>query len=112
MEEAEARQLALVSRYGICCPESHPLTEPLPIDSDDWFREKYLPLSLELRVGFLLPDMHKAMGLPHAPALKPPGMRRGYGTMLLAQAKAQAALREAYVEEFFVRTPSAKRKRG
>ena len=53
------------------------------------------------------PAMHKALSLPHALALKLPDMRRGYGTLVTGQAKAQAALREAYVEQFFAGAPAA-----
>ena len=38
-------------------------------------------------------------------------MQRGYGTLLLGQAKAQTALREAYVEQFLTEAPAAKRRR-
>ena len=73
--------------------------------------EQNLPLSLEIRVGFLLPAMHTALQLPHATALKPPDMRRGYGTLLTGQARAQTALRAAYVAQFFGQPPAAKRHR-
>ena len=62
--------------------------------------------------AFLQPAMHTSLQLPHAPALTPPDMKRGYGTVLTGQASAQAALRAAYVEEFFVRKPAPKRKWG
>ena len=112
LSEFVARQLAVTSRFGICCPDDQLLTAPLPTEPGEWFRQRNLPLSLELRVGFLQPDMHTALELPHAPALTPPDMKRGYGTLLAGQNRAQAAPRAAYVEQFFERAPAAKRKWG
>ena len=110
--ESAARQLALISRFGMCCPEDQALDATLPTAPGEWFLAKHLRLSLELRVGFLQPAMHTALELPHAPALTPPDMKRGYGTLLTGQARAQEALRAAYVEQFFERAPAAKRKWG
>ena len=112
LNENDAKQLALISRFGLCCPEDQTLDTALPTTSEEWFSERNLRLSLELRVGFLQPAMHTALALPHATALLPPDMRRGYGTLLTGQATAQEALRAAYVEEFFTRAPAPKRRRG
>ena len=112
LSEGVARQLALMSKYGICCPEDQDLAAPLPTEPGEWFMQKHLPFSLELRVGFLQPATHKALELPHAPALTPPDMKRGYGNLLTGQARAQTALRAAYVEQFFQRAPAPKRKWG
>ena len=112
LNENDAKQLALVSKFGLCCPDDQALDTALPTSSDEWFSERNLPLSLELRVGFLQPAMHAALNLPHATALLPPDMRRGFGTLLTGQATAQEALRAAYVEVFFTRAPAPKRRRG
>ena len=100
IEEADARQLAVVSRFGLCCPEGQDLHAPLPMETGEGFRPQHLHLALEIRVGFLLPGMHAAMRLPHATALVPPDMSQGYGTLLMGQARAQAALREAFAAQF------------
>ena len=104
--ETEARQLALISKFGLCCPTDMTLDDPLPTAPEEWFQEQHLPHALAIRVGFLQPHMHAALGLPHACSLKQPDMRRGYGTLLAGQARAQAALKAEYVAEFFERAPA------
>ena len=101
--ETEARQLALVSKFGLCCPTDMALDAPLPTAPEEWFQAQHLPHALALRVGFLQSDMHVALNLPHVTSLKQPDMRRGYGTLLAGQARAQAALKAEYVAEFFER---------
>ena len=67
--ETEARQLALISKFGLCGPTDMTLDAPLPTEPEEWFQAQHLPHALAIRVGFLQPHMHAALGLPRATLL-------------------------------------------